>query len=164
MNERKWTGRPTTVSGSELYILLTEEQWNPAIHVIVHIGEKQDSTLELCDSGASTLFIVRTLADKLNGHSQEIDLSGAGIHGTTDVKWKLFTVGIRGMAKSDTPHDSHDSLYSSEHRHRNKDLQLSGDRTCLSPFVGSRRRNFETQRYKIYNGTKLLPYTLAWRK
>ena len=86
-------------------ILLTEEQWNPTvIPLIIQVGNKQDSTLALCDSGASLSFIDKTLADKLNVHGEEMFLSVAGIHGTNDVKWERFTVGIRGKAMSDTHH------------------------------------------------------------
>ena len=50
-----------------------------------------------------------------------------------------------------------DSLHSSKHRHRSKDLQLSVAQTCLPPFVGSKRRNIETQQCENDFGTKLLP-------
>ena len=74
------------------------------IPVIIQLGKKQESTLALCDSGASLSFIDKTLADKLNAHGEEIDLGVAGIHGTNDVKCERFTVGIRGKAMSDTHH------------------------------------------------------------
>ena len=76
----------------------------PVIPVIIQIGKKQESTLALCDSGTSLSFIDKTLADKLNAHGEEIDLSVAGIHGTNDVKCERFTVGIRGKAMSETHH------------------------------------------------------------
>ena len=100
----------------------------PVIPVIIQVGKKQESALALCDSGASLSFIDKTLADKLNVHGKEIDLSVAGIHGTNEVKCERFTVGIRGKER----HTPHDSLHSSKHRLRNKDLQLSGAQTCLS--------------------------------
>ena len=74
----------------------------PVIPVIIQIGKKQESTLALCDSGASLSFIGKRLADKLNVHGEEIDLSVAGLHGTNDVKCERFTVGIRGKAMTDT--------------------------------------------------------------
>ena len=74
----------------------------PGIPVIIQIGENQESTLALCDSGASLSFIDKKLADKLNARGEEIDLSVAGIHGTNDVNCERFTVGIRGKAMSDT--------------------------------------------------------------
>ena len=76
----------------------------PVIPVIIQIGKKQESTLALCDSGASLSFKDKELANKLNAHGEEIDLSVAGIHGTNDVKCERFTVGIRGKAMSDTHH------------------------------------------------------------
>ena len=76
----------------------------PVIPVIIQIGKKQESTLALCDSGASLSFIDKELANKLNAHGEEIDLSVTGIHGTNDVKCERFTVGIRGKAMSDTHH------------------------------------------------------------
>ena len=76
----------------------------PVIPVIIQVGKKQESTLALCDSGASLSFIDKTLADKLNVHGEEIDLSVAGIHGTNEVKCERFTVGSRGKAMSDTHH------------------------------------------------------------
>ena len=76
----------------------------PVIPVIIQIGKKQESTLALCDSGASLSFIDKELANKLNAHGEEIDLSVAGIHGTNDVKCERFTVGIRGKAMGDTHH------------------------------------------------------------
>ena len=76
----------------------------PVIPVIIQIGKKQESTLALCDSGASLSFIGKRLADKLNVHGEEIDLSVAGLHGTNDVKCERFTVGIRGKAMTDTHH------------------------------------------------------------
>ena len=60
--------------------------------------------MALCDSGANLSFIDKKLADKLNAHGEEIDLSVAGIHGTNDVKCERFTVGICGKAMSDTHH------------------------------------------------------------
>ena len=74
----------------------------PFLPVIIQIGKKQESTLALCDSGASLLFIDKELANTLNAHGEEIDLSVAGIHGTNDVKCEQFTVGIRRKAMSDT--------------------------------------------------------------
>ena len=62
----------------------------------------QESTLALCDSGASLLFKDKELADKLNAHVGEVDLSVAGLHGTNEVKRKRLTVGIRGKARSST--------------------------------------------------------------
>ena len=76
----------------------------PVIPVIIQIGKKQESTLALCDSGASLSFIDKELANKLNAHGEEIDLSVAGIHGTNDVKCERFTLGIRGKGMSDTHH------------------------------------------------------------
>ena len=76
----------------------------PVIPVIIQVGKKQELTLALCYSGASLSFINKTLADKLNVHGEEVDLSVAGIHGTNDVKCERFTVGIRGKARSDTHH------------------------------------------------------------
>ena len=70
----------------------------------MQIGKKQESTLALCDSGASTSFIDKELADKLNAHGEEVDLSVAGTHGTNEVKCERLTVGIRGKARSDTHH------------------------------------------------------------
>ena len=58
----------------------------------------------MCDSGASLSFIDKTLAERLNAHGEEVDLSLAGIHGTNDVKCEQFTVGIHGKTKSDTHH------------------------------------------------------------
>ena len=58
-------------------------------------------------------------------------------------------------------HTPHDGLHAPKHRRRIKDLQLSGAQACLSSFVGSKRRNIETQRCKNDIGTKLLPYTSA---
>ena len=76
----------------------------PVIPVTIQVGKKQESTLALCDSGASLSFMDKTLADKLNAHGEEVDLSVAGIHGTNDVKCERFTVGIRGKAKGETHH------------------------------------------------------------
>ena len=76
----------------------------PVIPIIIQIGKKQESTLSLCDSGASLSFIDKELANKLNAHGEEIDLSVAGIHGTNDMKCERFTVRIRGKAMSDTHH------------------------------------------------------------
>ena len=76
----------------------------PVIPVIIQIGKKQESTLALCDSGSSLSFIDKELANKLNAHGEEIDLSVAGIHGTNDVKCEQFTVGIRVKAMGDTHH------------------------------------------------------------
>ena len=64
----------------------------------------QESTLALCDYGASLSFIDKTLAERLNAHGEEIDLSVAGIHGTNDGKCERFTLGIRGKTKSETHH------------------------------------------------------------
>ena len=111
-----------------------------------------------CDSGASLSFIDKTLAEKLNAHGEEIDLSVAGIHGTNDVKCERFTVGICGKARSNTHHMT---VYTQLTRRRNKDLHLSRAQTCLSKLVGSKRRNIETQRCKNDIGKKLLPYTSA---
>ena len=69
-----------------------------------NLEKKQESNLALCDSRASLSFIDKTLADKINVHGEEIDLSVAGIHGTNDVKCERFTVGIRGKGMSDTHH------------------------------------------------------------
>ena len=74
----------------------------PVIPVIIQVGKRQESTLALCDSGASLSFIDKKLADKLNAHGEEVDLSVAGIHGTNEVKCERLTVGIRGKARSDT--------------------------------------------------------------
>ena len=78
----------------------------PLIPVIIQVGKRQESTLALYDSerasGASLSFIDKELADKLNAHGKEIDLSVAGIHGTNEVKCERLTVGIRGKARSDT--------------------------------------------------------------
>ena len=38
-------------------------------------------------------------------------------------------------------------LHTSKHRHRNRNLYLQRTQTCLSSLVGTKRRNFETQRY-----------------
>ena len=76
----------------------------PVIPVIIQVGKRQESTLALCDSGASLSFIDKELADKLNAHGEEFDLSVAGIHGTNEVKCERLTVGIRGNARSDTHH------------------------------------------------------------
>ena len=76
----------------------------PVRPVIIQIGKKQESTLALCDSGASLSFIDKELANKVNAHGEEIDLSVAGIHGTNDVKCERFTLGIRGKGMSDTHH------------------------------------------------------------
>ena len=76
----------------------------PVIPVIIQIGKKQETTLALCDSGASLSFIDKELANKLNAHGEEIDLSVAGIHGTNDVKFERFTLGIRGKGMGDTHH------------------------------------------------------------
>ena len=58
----------------------------PVIPVIIQVGKMQESTLALCDSGASLSFIDKTLADKLNAHGEEVDLSVAGMLGTNEVK------------------------------------------------------------------------------
>ena len=76
----------------------------PVIPVIIRIGKKQESTLALCDSGASLSFIDKELANKLNAQGDEVDLSVAVIHGTNEVKCERLTVGIRGKATSDTHH------------------------------------------------------------
>ena len=133
----------------------------PVIPVFIPSGKKQESSLALCDSGGSLSFTDKMLAGKLNAHGEEIDLSVAGIHGTIDVKYERFTVRIRGKTKSESY--PHDSLRSSKYRRRNKDLQPSGAQTCLSPLVGSKRRNIETQRCIDDFGTKLLPNSSAWR-
>ena len=49
----------------------------PVIPVVIHVGKRQESTLALCDSGARLSFIDKTLADKLNAHGEEVDLSVA---------------------------------------------------------------------------------------
>ena len=121
----------------------------PVIPVIIQVRKRQESTLTLWESGASQSFIDKKLADKLNAHGEEVDLCVAGIHGTNDVKCERFTVGIRGKARSDTPHDS---LHAPKHRRRIKDLQLSRAQTCLFSFVGSKRRNIEAQRCKMILG------------
>ena len=74
------------------------------IPVIIQGGKKQESTLALCESGASLLFIDKTLAEKVNAHGEKIELSVTGIHGTNDVECDRFTLGIRGKTKSDTHH------------------------------------------------------------
>ena len=76
----------------------------PVIQVIIQVGKEQESTLDLCGSGASLSFIDKTLAEKLYAHGEEIDLSVAGIHGTNDLKCERFTLVIRGKTKSDTHH------------------------------------------------------------
>ena len=72
----------------------------PVIPVIIQVGKRQESSLALCDSGASPSFKDKELADKLNAHGEEVDLSVAGIHGTNEVKCELLTVGIRGKART----------------------------------------------------------------
>ena len=74
----------------------------PVIPVIIQVGKKQESTLALCDSGASLSFIDKKLADNLKAHGEEVDLSVDGIQGTNEVKCEQLTVGIRGKARSDT--------------------------------------------------------------
>ena len=76
----------------------------PVLPVIIQVGKRQESTLALCDSGSSLSFMDNEFADKLNAHSEEVDLSVAGIHATNDVKCERLTVGIRGKARSDTHH------------------------------------------------------------
>ena len=76
----------------------------PVIPVTIQVGKKQESTLALCDSGASLSIMDKTLAAKLNAHGEEVDLSVAGIHGTNDVKCERFTVGFRGKTKGETHH------------------------------------------------------------
>ena len=76
----------------------------PVIPVIIQVGKRQESTLALCDSGASLSFIDKELVDKLNAPGEEVDLSVAGIHGTNEVKCERLTVEIRGKARSDTHH------------------------------------------------------------
>ena len=76
----------------------------PVIQVIIQVGKEQESTLALCDSGASLSFIDKTLAEKLNAHGEEIDLSVAGIHGTNDLKCERFTLVIHVKTRSDTHH------------------------------------------------------------
>ena len=76
----------------------------PVIPVIIQVGKRQVSTLALCDSGVSLSFIDKKLADKLNAHGEEIDLSVAGKHGTNEVKYERLTVGIRGKTRSDRHH------------------------------------------------------------
>ena len=52
----------------------------PLIPIIIQVGKKnKESTMALCESGASLSFIDNTLAEKLNAHGEEIDLSVAGI-------------------------------------------------------------------------------------
>ena len=53
----------------------------PVIPVIIQVGKRQESTLALCDSGASLSFKVKELPDKLIAHGEKVDLSVAGIHG-----------------------------------------------------------------------------------
>ena len=86
--------------------MLIKEQWNSTRYTCHHPNwkKKQESTLALCDSGASLSFIDKELANKLTAHGEENDLSVAGIHGTNDVKCERLTVGIRGKAMSDTHH------------------------------------------------------------
>ena len=90
--------------GNSAFCSLKSSGILPVILVNIQIGKKQNSTLALCDSGASLLFIDKELADKLNAHGEEVDLSVAGIHRTNDVICKRLTVGIRGKARSDTHH------------------------------------------------------------
>ena len=52
------------------FCLLKSRGILPVVPVIVQIGKKQESTLALCDSGASLSFINKELADKLNAHGQ----------------------------------------------------------------------------------------------
>ena len=76
----------------------------PVIPAIIQVGKRQESTLASCDSGASLSFIDKELADKLNAHGEEVDLSVAGIHNTNEVECERLTVGIRGKTRSDTHH------------------------------------------------------------
>ena len=58
--------------------------------------------MALCDFGASLSFKDKELADKLNAHGEEVDLSVAGIPGTNEVKSERLDVGIRGKTRNDT--------------------------------------------------------------
>ena len=44
----------------------------PVIPVIIQVGKNQESTLALCDSGASLSFIDKKLADELNAHGKKL--------------------------------------------------------------------------------------------
>ena len=83
----------------------------PVIPVIFQFGRRQESTVALCDSGASLSFINKELADKLFAHGEEVDLSVARIHGRSEVKCGRLTVGIRGKARSNTQHMKHMTVY-----------------------------------------------------
>ena len=104
----------------------------PVVPVTIQFKKKQESTLKFCYSGASLSFIDKTLAEKLTAYSVENDMNVTGFHGTNDKKCKQLTMGIRGNSKSNTHHKTI-SLHSSKHRRPNKDLQVSGVQTCLSP-------------------------------
>ena len=74
----------------------------PVIPVIIQVGKRHESPLALCDFGASLSFKDEELADKLNAHGEEVDLSVAGIPGTNEVKCERLDVGIRGKTRNDT--------------------------------------------------------------
>ena len=94
MNGRKEADRKEQPNSA--FCLLKSSGILPVIPAIIQLGKRQESTLALCDSGASLSFIDKALAEKLDAHEEEIDASVAGIHGTNDVKCERLTMGSRG--------------------------------------------------------------------
>ena len=69
----------------------------PVIPVTIGSGSKILKTFALCDSGASLSFVDESLTKVFNLTGQPLDLSVAGIHGTTGISSKRLRVKIGGQ-------------------------------------------------------------------